>query len=162
MVSTIKNCSVEIDAADDTDLDGRSVRAIKEEFLHSNLEKQIQGKNSRLLSSCRPTITSPPSYSYQWLMKKEVDVYDDALVGCQVWLPNPTLAIPTTTVKMSCHQLPKYVSPSLYARNDSWPYIFPFEYTFDTLICSLYCCLVLDLPMAYIMFYPPWVRSTTT
>lgn len=42
MVSTIKNCSVEIDVADDTDLDGRSVKAIKEEFLHSNLEKQIQ------------------------------------------------------------------------------------------------------------------------
>lgn len=42
MVPTIKNCSVEIDVADDTDLDGQSVKAIKEEFLHSNLEKQIQ------------------------------------------------------------------------------------------------------------------------
>ncbi|KAG1587637.1 hypothetical protein G6F47_010874 [Rhizopus delemar] len=42
------------------DLDIRGFRAIKKKFLHSNLEKQIQGKNSRLLSSCRPTITLDP------------------------------------------------------------------------------------------------------
>ncbi|KAG0756959.1 hypothetical protein G6F29_009848 [Rhizopus arrhizus] len=39
------------------DLDVRGFRAIKKKFLHSNLEKQIQVKNSKLLSSCRPTIT---------------------------------------------------------------------------------------------------------
>ncbi|KAG1150756.1 hypothetical protein G6F38_001803 [Rhizopus arrhizus] len=42
------------------DLDARGFRAIKKKFLHSNLEKQIQGKNSKLLSSCRPTITLDP------------------------------------------------------------------------------------------------------
>ncbi|KAG1444532.1 hypothetical protein G6F55_012289 [Rhizopus delemar] len=42
------------------DLDIQGFRAIKKKFLHSNLEKQIQGKNSRLLSSCRPTITLDP------------------------------------------------------------------------------------------------------
>ncbi len=42
------------------DLDARGFRAIKKNFLHSNLEKQIQGKNSKLLSSCRPTITLDP------------------------------------------------------------------------------------------------------
>ncbi|KAG1497751.1 hypothetical protein G6F46_003661 [Rhizopus delemar] len=51
------------------DLDTRGFRAIKKKFLHSNLEKQIQ----------------------------EVDVYDGALVDCQVVLPNPALTIPTTT-----------------------------------------------------------------
>ena len=43
-----------------TDLDTRGFRAIKKKFLHSNFEKQIQGKNSKLLSSCRPTITLDP------------------------------------------------------------------------------------------------------
>ncbi|KAG1464530.1 hypothetical protein G6F46_001259 [Rhizopus delemar] len=43
-----------------TDFDTRGFRAIKKKFLHSNLEKEIQGKNSRLLSSCRPTITLDP------------------------------------------------------------------------------------------------------
>ncbi|KAG1056034.1 hypothetical protein G6F43_002034 [Rhizopus delemar] len=41
-------------------LDTRGFRAIKKKFLRSNLEKQNQGKNSRLLSSCRPTITLDP------------------------------------------------------------------------------------------------------
>ncbi|KAG1569857.1 hypothetical protein G6F48_002230 [Rhizopus delemar] len=36
------------------------------------------------------------SCGYQGRMKKEVDVYDGALVGCQVELPNPALTIPTT------------------------------------------------------------------
>ncbi|EIE75817.1 hypothetical protein RO3G_00521 [Rhizopus delemar RA 99-880] len=43
-----------------TDLDTQDFRAIKKKFLHSNFEKQIQGKNSRLLSSCRPAITLDP------------------------------------------------------------------------------------------------------
>ncbi|KAG0780743.1 hypothetical protein G6F29_012320 [Rhizopus arrhizus] len=43
-----------------TDLDARGFRAMKKKFLHSNLEKQIQGKNSKLLSSYRPTITLDP------------------------------------------------------------------------------------------------------
>ncbi|EIE91862.1 hypothetical protein RO3G_16573 [Rhizopus delemar RA 99-880] len=43
-----------------TDFDIRGFRVIKKKFLHFNLEKQIQGKNSRLLSSCRPTITLDP------------------------------------------------------------------------------------------------------
>ncbi|EIE81601.1 hypothetical protein RO3G_06306 [Rhizopus delemar RA 99-880] len=43
-----------------TDLDTRGFRTIKKKLVHSNLEKQIQGKNSRLLSSCRPTITFDP------------------------------------------------------------------------------------------------------
>ncbi|KAG0738619.1 hypothetical protein G6F62_011985 [Rhizopus arrhizus] len=43
-----------------TDLDARGVRAMKKKFLHSNLEKLIQGKNSRLLSSCRLTIPLDP------------------------------------------------------------------------------------------------------
>ncbi|EIE76661.1 hypothetical protein RO3G_01365 [Rhizopus delemar RA 99-880] len=40
------------------ELDTRGFRAIKKKFLHSNLEKQIQGKNSRLLSSRRPYLVA--------------------------------------------------------------------------------------------------------
>ncbi|KAG1000857.1 hypothetical protein G6F27_013421 [Rhizopus arrhizus] len=51
------------------DLDARGFRAIKKNFLHSNLEKQIQ----------------------------EVDVYAGALVGYRVGPPNPAPVIPTIT-----------------------------------------------------------------
>ncbi|EIE87982.1 hypothetical protein RO3G_12693 [Rhizopus delemar RA 99-880] len=37
------------------------------------------------------------SCGYQCLMNKEINVYDGALVGCQMGLSNPALDIPTTT-----------------------------------------------------------------
>src|SRR6478735_3903036 len=53
------------------DLDARGFRAIKKKFPHSNLEKQIQGKNSKLLSSCRPTITLDPLLWLQIMLKQK-------------------------------------------------------------------------------------------
>jgi hypothetical protein len=78
------------------DLDARGFRTIEKKFLHSNLEKQIQSKNSKLLSSCRPTITLDPIL---WLpmTHEEVDVYAGALVDYQVGPPNPAPVILTIT-----------------------------------------------------------------
>jgi hypothetical protein len=80
-----------------TDLDARGFRAIKKKFLHSNLEKQIQGKNSKLLSSCRPTVTLDPILWLPMTHEKAVDVYAGALVGYRVGPPNPAPVIPAIT-----------------------------------------------------------------
>jgi len=79
------------------DLDVRGFRAIKKKFLHSNLEKQIQGKNSKLLSSCRPTITLDPIL---WLPMTHEE-RSRCLRWRLGWLPggapNPAPVIPTIT-----------------------------------------------------------------
>ncbi|KAG0733763.1 hypothetical protein G6F35_014662 [Rhizopus arrhizus] len=79
------------------DLDARGFRAIKKKFLHSNLEKQIQGKNSKLLSSCRPTIALNPIL---WLPMSHEE-RSRCLRWRLGWLPggapNPAPVIPTIT-----------------------------------------------------------------
>ena len=119
-----------------TDLDTRDFRAIKKNFLHSDLEKQIQGKNSRLLSSCRPTITWPYFVATNDSWRKK-SMYTMASWLVARW-SSQTLPLPSQrqSIKTTRHQLPQYASPSLYAWNNSWPYILPFEYASDTHICS--------------------------
>ncbi|KAG1050886.1 hypothetical protein G6F43_006865 [Rhizopus delemar] len=66
-----------------TDLDTQGFRTIKKKFFYSKLKKQIQGKNSRLLSSRRPTISFDPIL---WLLMthEERSRYIQWRLG---WLP---------------------------------------------------------------------------
>jgi hypothetical protein len=80
-----------------TDLDTQGFRAIKKKFFHSNLENRSKERTPDYYPAIDQQLLSTPSCSYQWLMKKEVDVYDGALVSCRVEPPNPALVIPTTT-----------------------------------------------------------------
>ncbi|EIE86001.1 hypothetical protein RO3G_10711 [Rhizopus delemar RA 99-880] len=76
---------------------GRSL-SLPEDTLLYRLMAHIQSKvrTPDYFPAVAQQSLSTLSCGYQGRMKKEVDVYDGALVGCQVELPNPALTIPTT------------------------------------------------------------------